>query len=158
MICAPKATPFPEIQPQIDDAEQRSGQELLKNEDISSLSFYTGIKDNFNNMIRSLNYIVLVLIISAGMLAFVVLYNLTNVNISERLREIATLKVLGFYNKEVNTYVYKENVILTLIGALVGLGLGKILHLTSWSSSSWTTSCSAVSFCRRAMGYPSSSR
>ena len=110
--------------------EQRSGQELLKNEDISSLSFYTGIKDNFNNMIRSLNYIVLVLIISAGMLAFVVLYNLTNVNISERLREIATLKVLGFYNKEVNTYVYKENVILTLIGALVGLGLGKILHLT----------------------------
>ena len=81
-------------------------------------------------MIRSLNYIVLVLIISAGMLAFVVLYNLTNVNISERLREIATLKVLGFYNKEVNTYVYKENVILTLIGALVGLGLGKILHLT----------------------------
>ena len=121
---------FLKFNPQIDDAEQRSGQELLKNEDISSLSFYTGIKDNFNNMIRSLNYIVLVLIISAGMLAFVVLYNLTNVNISERLREIATLKVLGFYNKEVNTYVYKENVILTLIGALVGLGLGKILHLT----------------------------
>ena len=64
------------------------------------------------------------------MLAFVVLYNLTNVNISERLREIATLKVLGFYNKEVNTYVYKENIILTLIGSLLGLGLGKILHLT----------------------------
>ncbi len=121
---------FLKFNPQIDDAEQRSGQELLKNEDISSLSFYTGIKDNFNNMIRSLNYIVLVLIISAGMLAFVVLYNLTNVNISERLREIATLKVLGFYNKEVNTYVYKENIILTLIGSLLGLGLGKILHLT----------------------------
>ncbi len=121
---------FLKFNPQIDDAEQRSGQELLKNEKISSLSFYTGIKDNFNNMIRSLNYIVLVLIISAGMLAFVVLYNLTNVNISERLREIATLKVLGFYNKEVNTYVYKENIILTLIGSLLGLGLGKILHLT----------------------------
>ena len=81
-------------------------------------------------MIRSLNYIVLVLIISAGMLAFVVLYNLTNVNISERLREIATLKVLGFYNKEVNTYVYKENIILTLLGSLLGLALGKVLHLT----------------------------
>ena len=121
---------FLKFNPQIDDAEQRSGQELLKNEKISSQSFYTGIKDNFNNMIRSLNYIVLVLIISAGMLAFVVLYNLTNVNISERLREIATLKVLGFYNKEVNTYVYKENIILTLIGSLLGLGLGKILHLT----------------------------
>ena len=112
------------------NAEQLSGQQLLKNEDISSLSFYTGIKDNFNNMIRSLNYIVLVLIISAGMLAFVVLYNLTNVNISERLREIATLKVLGFYNKEVNTYVYKENIILTLLGSLLGLALGKVLHLT----------------------------
>lgn len=114
----------------VENAEQISGQELLSNENISSLSFYTAIKENFNNMIRSLNYIVLVLIISAGALAFVVLYNLTNVNISERLREIATLKVLGFYNKEVNAYVYKENIILTLIGALTGLGLGKLLHLT----------------------------
>ena len=68
------------------------------------------------------------MIISAGMLAFVVLYNLTNVNISERLREIATIKVLGFYDNEVSAYVYRENIILTLIGALVGLGLGIILH------------------------------
>jgi len=62
------------------------------------------------------------------MLAFVVLYNLTNVNISERLREIATIKVLGFYDKEVASYVYRENIMITIIGALVGLGLGVVLH------------------------------
>ena len=68
------------------------------------------------------------MIISAGALAFVVLYNLTNVNISERIREIATIKVLGFYDKEVSAYIYRENIILTIIGTVVGLGLGTILH------------------------------
>ena len=63
------------------------------------------------------------------MLAFVVLYNLNTVNIAERKRELATLKVLGFYNQEVGAYVYRENIILTFIGALVGVGLGRILHL-----------------------------
>ena len=77
---------------------------------------------------QSLNYVVLLMIVSAGALAFVVLYNLSNVNISERIREIATIKVLGFYDKEVSAYIYRENVILTLIGAVVGLGLGVILH------------------------------
>ena len=71
---------------------------------------------------------VIVMILAAGALAFVVLYNLTNVNISERLREIATIKVLGFYDKEVSAYVYKENVLLTIIGILVGLILGVFLH------------------------------
>lgn len=99
-------------------------------QEVDTLSFYTGIRDNFKGMIQSLDFIVIVLIISAGALAFVVLYNLTNVNISERLREIATLKVLGFHDKEVNAYVYKENLILTLVGALVGVYLGKLLHLT----------------------------
>lgn len=99
-------------------------------DEIDTMSFYTGIRDNFQGMIQSLNIIVVVLIVSAGALAFVVLYNLTNVNISERLREIATLKVLGFHDKEVNAYVYKENIILTLVGALFGLYLGKLLHLT----------------------------
>ena len=79
-------------------------------------------------MISSLNYIVLVLIISAGMLAFVVLYNLTNVNISERLREIATIKVLGFYRRETGSYVFRENLVLTGIGAGVGLIMGYYLH------------------------------
>ena len=79
-------------------------------------------------MIKNLNYVIILLIVSAGALAFVVLYNLTNVNISERMREIATIKVLGFYDLEVSAYIYRENIILTLIGTLVGLGLGIILH------------------------------
>ena len=99
-------------------------------DEVNTVSFYTSIRDNFEGMIESLNYIVVVLILSAGALAFVVLYNLTNVNISERLREIATLKVLGFHDKEVNAYVYKENIILTLVGAAAGIFLGKALHLT----------------------------
>lgn len=90
--------------------------------------FTTGIKDGFSDTIKSLNYVVILMIVSAGALAFVVLYNLSNVNISERIREIATIKVLGFYDKEVSAYIYRENVILTLIGAFLGLGLGKILH------------------------------
>ena len=65
------------------------------------------------------------MIFSAGALAFVVLYNLTNVNISERIREIATIKVLGFYDNEVSAYIYRENIILTIIGTLVGLGIGE---------------------------------
>ena len=68
------------------------------------------------------------MIISAGMLAFVVLYNLNNININERKRELATLKVLGFYDMEVGNYVYRENILLTIIGAIVGVFLGKILH------------------------------
>ncbi len=79
-------------------------------------------------MIQSLDLVTWVLIISAGMLAFVVLYNLTNVNISERIREIATIKVLGFYDTEVGEYVYRENIILTLIGGVFGLLLGVALH------------------------------
>ncbi len=81
-------------------------------------------------MIKSLDYIVVVLIISSGILAFVVLYNLTNVNVSERMREIATLKVLGFRQKEVQSYIFRENIILTFIGAVAGLFLGKLLHHT----------------------------
>lgn len=68
------------------------------------------------------------LVISAALLAFVVLYNLTNVNISERIREIATIKVLGFYDNEVSSYVFRENLILSFIGALAGLALGTLLH------------------------------
>ncbi len=75
-----------------------------------------------------MSFIVVVLVIAAGMLAFVVLYNLTNVNISERLREIATIKVLGFYDLEVAEYVYRENILLTVIGSLCGLILGIGLH------------------------------
>jgi putative ABC transport system permease protein len=79
-------------------------------------------------MINGLDIIVLVLILSSASLAGVVLGNLTNVNISERMREIATLKVLGFRRKEVENYIYKENNILTFIGSLVGIPLGILLH------------------------------
>ena len=103
--------------------------ELMARDEISGVSFVSALKDNFDDMLTNLNYVIILLIISAGALAFVVLYNLTNVNISERMREIATIKVLGFYDQEVSAYIYRENMILTLIGTLVGLGLGVLLHL-----------------------------
>ena len=77
---------------------------------------------------KSLDYIVVLVVLSAGALAFIVLYNLTNINITERIREIATIKVLGFYAKETSSYVFRENIILTGISALVGLPLGSALH------------------------------
>ena len=91
---------------------------------MQGISFLNTVKESFTDMISSLNYVVLVLIISAGLLAFVVLYNLTNINVNERIREIATLKVLGFYDQEVSAYIYRENVILTILGTGVGLILG----------------------------------
>lgn len=83
----------------------------------------------FKDTIKSINYIVLILIFSAGLLSFIVLYTLTNINISERMREIATIKVLGFYDKEVSAYVFRENIILTLIGSGLGLILGYYLSM-----------------------------
>ena len=97
-------------------------------EDIESIADFSGFIRQFEIMIEALDYIILVIIITAGSLAFVVLINLTQVNISERIREIATLKVLGFRNLEVENYIFKEILILTLIGALIGLPLGVIEH------------------------------
>lgn len=85
-------------------------------------------RDRINTMMSSLDYIVALVVFCAGTLAFIVLYNLTNINITERVREIATLKVLGFYSGETASYVFRENLILTALGALVGLPLGKLLH------------------------------
>lgn len=110
------------------EAETELGNTFMKHKAIDSISFYSGIASSFQDTIASLSIVIVVLIISAGLLAFVVLYNLTNVNISERLREIATIKVLGFYDNEVSAYVYRENIILTLIGGCVGLVLGIGLH------------------------------
>ena len=108
--------------------EDSLSKKLFKINSISGISFNTVAKETFRYTIKNLNYVVLVMILSAGALAFVVLYNLTNVNISERIREIATIKVLGFYDNEVSKYIYRENMILTIIGTIVGLGLGKLLH------------------------------
>ena len=104
-------------------------QKMLANDDrVESINFYDVTLDNFNNMVKTLDFIIVVLIASSLALAFVVLGNLMNINISERQREIATLKVLGFRKREVQSYVYKENNVLTILGAFAGLPLGVALH------------------------------
>ncbi len=96
--------------------------------EVMSISSTRSLNERIDSMIESLNIIIYVLIISAGLLAFIVLYNLSNININERRRELASLKVLGFYDGEVNSYVMRENIILTVLGILLGVGLGKVLH------------------------------
>ena len=112
-----------------DSGMEKVGREILKKDGALSVSYTHDIEKQLDDMLRSLNLVIVVLIISAGMLAFVVLYNLNTVNIAERKRELATLKVLGFYNMEVAEYVYRENILLTFLGAFVGIVLGKFLHL-----------------------------
>ena len=104
------------------------GEDILTQDGALSVSYMRDIEKQLDDMLKSLNLVIVVLIISAGMLAFVVLYNLNTVNITERQRELATLKVLGFYDLEVAQHVYRENVLLTFIGAAVGVVLGKFLH------------------------------
>lgn len=108
---------------------EEAGEKILARDEVLSLSYMKDIEKRLNDMLKSLNLVIIVLIVSAGMLAFVVLYNLNTINIAERKRELATLRVLGFYNPEVAADVYRENILLTLIGTIVGAGLGKILHL-----------------------------
>ena len=102
---------------------------LLTTEGVMNAHFISQTKSAFDNLLKNIDYIVVVIIIASGMLAFIVLYNLTNINISERKKELATLKVLGFHNEEVSGYIFREIGILTLIGILVGLYLGKLLHI-----------------------------
>ncbi len=109
-------------------AEDAFAKELLEKEEVSAISLNSSIQNMMNDMMSSLNYVVIVLIVSAGLLAFVVLYNLSNVNISERIRELATIKVLGFYDKEVYQYITRETVILTAIGIVLGLIGGYFLN------------------------------
>ena len=113
----------------VSETESYMGDEYLTRDYIKGVSFLNANVTRFENMIQSLDLVTWVLIISAGLLAFVVLYNLTNVNISERRREIATIKVLGFFDTEVGMYVYRENIFLTLIGGVFGLLLGRLLHI-----------------------------
>lgn len=104
------------------------GRGILKNKAALSISYTTSIKGQLSDMLKALDTVMIVLIISAGMLAFVVLYNLSNINITERKRELATIKVLGFYDIEVSAYVFRENVILTLVGVAAGIFMGILLH------------------------------
>ncbi len=111
-----------------DDQIEKTGTKLLAMDGVLNVSYTSSIEGRLDDMLRSLNLVIVVLIVSAGMLAFVVLYNLNNINITERQRELATLKVLGFYDGEVASYVYRENILLTIIGSVVGMVLGNFLH------------------------------
>ncbi len=104
------------------------GEELLDFDAALSVSYTGTLMGQLNDMLSALDAVMIVLIVSAGMLAFVVLYNLNNININERKRELATIKVLGFYDSEVSAYVYRENILLTIIGIAAGAGLGILLH------------------------------
>ena len=108
--------------------EEQLAEKLMDTKKAINVSFTSTIGEAMDDTMGSLNIVVWVLIVSAAMLAFIVLYNLTNINISERIRELSTIKVLGFYDKEVTMYVYRENNILTLLGILLGCVLGKLLH------------------------------
>ncbi len=100
---------------------------MLGDKRVVAVTFMAEKITEFKNMLNSLNMVVVVMIVCAAALAFVVLYNLTNINIAERVREIATFKVLGFYNRETSSFIYRENIILTILGIAAGLGLGVLL-------------------------------
>lgn len=104
------------------------GAALMKQDNVTSVTVNADTMERFSSMLKSLDYIVLVVLMCAAALAFIVLYNLNNINITERIREIATIKVLGFYRKETASYVFRENMVLTGIGCGLGLVLGKCLH------------------------------
>ena len=107
---------------------EQVGNEILEFPAALSISYTSSLADQLDRMLSTLGTVIVVLIVSAGMLAFVVLYNLNNINITERQRELATLKVLGFYDQEVSQYVFRENVLLTIIGVIAGAAFGILLH------------------------------
>ena len=111
-----------------EEEEDKLATEIMNENEVASLTRNSNVEDVMNTTMESLNYVVVVLIVSAGLLAFAVLYNLSNVNISERIRELATIKVLGFYDKEVYSYVTRETILLTIIGIFLGLIGGYFLN------------------------------
>lgn len=119
---------YVEFTPEGQERENELGSEILQQPGVYNVSYTSDTKREINDMLQALVLVIIVLIVTAALLAFVVLYNLNNVNITERRRELATLKVLGFYDQEVAAYVYHENIILTLMGIVVGVGLGTLLH------------------------------
>lgn len=110
-----------------DQAEELESQ-LVALDGVTSLTLITDTRDTFTSSLESIDYAVILIIVCAAALAFVVLLNLTSINITERMRELATLKVLGFYDRELSSYVYRENVFLTIFGVALGMVLGKLLH------------------------------
>ena len=122
----------PDIKAAYIDFEEGTAEDVIRNASADAAGYeYTAaaqtnidVRENVNKMMKSLNSIVYVVILSAALLAFIVLYNLTNINITERIREIATIKVLGFYQLEVSQYVFRENLFLTAVAAIVGIPMG----------------------------------
>ena len=111
-----------------EEQEETVMQEMVAKNEVSTVTLTKTTMKTLDDTMNSLNYVVVILIVSAGLLAFVVLYNLSNVNISERIRELATIKVLGFYDREVYDYITRETIILTLIGIVLGLVAGYFLN------------------------------
>ena len=103
-------------------------EEMLADDGVDAITYVEELQDSVSIMMKALELVIVVLIVAAGMLAFIVLYNLNNINIIERRRELATLKVLGFYDMEVANYVYRENVLLTVLGTIAGVLMGLFLH------------------------------
>ena len=112
------------------DVSNQTSETLMQMDGVASYSYIATIRDSFEDSMDAINYAVVIIIVAAAALAFVVLYNLTNINITERRSELATLKVLGFYDGETTAYVLRENVFLTIFGVILGLMLGRFLH--SW--------------------------
>lgn len=108
---------------------EQEAEQILSSKHFSKVMITENTKNMMNDTLSNMNYVVWVLIVAAGILAFCVLYNLSNVNINERIRELSTIKVLGFFDKEVHTYVEKETTFLTIIGIILGLFLGKYLSI-----------------------------
>ncbi len=111
-----------------EEAAKEMSQRVLEISGVSGVTLVSDMNQTITDMLGSLDLVVWVLIVSAGLLAFVVLYNLNNINITERKRELATIKLLGFYDMELAVYVYRENVLLTLIGIAAGIFMGNVLH------------------------------
>lgn len=112
-----------------EDEEKKVTTTLMEQNQVINVSFLSSASDELKDTMGILTIVVWVLIISAGLLAFIVLYNLNNINISERIRELSTIKVLGFYDQEVTMYIYRENIFLTVVGIILGLVLGYFEHL-----------------------------
>ncbi|MCH5341159.1 MAG: FtsX-like permease family protein [Acetatifactor sp.] len=121
-----RKTAYVNVQTGVDVHETAAA--LMKLDNVSNVTVNQDTMERVGSMMASLNIIVVAVILSAAGLAFIVLYNLTNINITERIREIATIKVLGFYKKETESYVFRENLILSVLGMALGLVLGKLLH------------------------------
>lgn len=111
-----------------EEAQNNTSGSLKNIDGINSIGYKNNVQLDFNKTIDSISSVVLVLIISAGVLAFVVIYNLTNINITERMRELATIKLLGFYDHELAAYIYRENMLLTVLGSLFGMLTGILMN------------------------------